>query len=78
MSRKHFKRFFGRQYEKTGLKRYCNLTKLDLFVYELSGCGFESHWSHLNGYAYHFSVDYVIAADILDIHKCLMKKNGIV
>ena len=32
------------------------------------------------GYVYDFSVDYdAIAVDnILDIHKCLMKKNGIV
>ena len=34
----------------------------------------------LNGYVYDFSVDYdAIAVDnILDIHKCLMEKNGIV
>ena len=32
----------------------------------------------LNGYVYDFSVDYDVVAvdDILDIHKCLMKKNG--
>ena len=34
----------------------------------------------LNGYVYDFSVDYnaIAVADILDIHKCLMKKHGIV
>ena len=33
----------------------------------------------LNGYVYGFSVDYVIAVDdILDIHKYLIEKNGIV
>ena len=34
----------------------------------------------LNGYVYDFSVDYdaIAVADILDIHKYLMKKNGIV
>ena len=33
----------------------------------------------LNGYVYDFSVDYgaIIADDILDIHKYLMKKNNI-
>ena len=30
----------------------------------------------LNGHAYHFSVDYD-AIDILDIHKYLIKNNGI-
>ena len=34
----------------------------------------------LNGYVYDFSVDYDVIAvdDILDIHKYLMKKNGII
>ena len=34
----------------------------------------------LNGYAYNFSADYdAIAVDeILDIHKYLMKKNGLI
>ena len=34
----------------------------------------------LNGYAYDFSVDYdaIAVDDILDIHKYLMEKNGIV
>ena len=34
----------------------------------------------LIGYVYDFSVDYdsIAVADILDIHKYLMKKNGIV
>ena len=34
----------------------------------------------LNGYVYDFSVDYdaIAVADILDIHKYLMKKNEIV
>ena len=34
----------------------------------------------LNGYVYDFSVDYdaIAVDDILDIHKCLMEKNGIV
>ena len=34
----------------------------------------------LKGYVYDFSVDYnaIAVADILDIHKYLMKKNGIV
>ena len=34
----------------------------------------------LNGYVYDFSVDYDVIAvdDILDIHKYLMEKNGIV
>ena len=34
----------------------------------------------LNGYIYHFNVDYNASrvADILDIHKYLMKKNEIV
>ena len=36
--------------------------------------------ARLNGYVYDFSVDYdaVAVADILDIHKYLMKKNEIV
>ena len=34
----------------------------------------------LNGYVYNFSVDYdaIAVDDILDIHKYLMEKNGIV
>ena len=34
----------------------------------------------LNGYVYDFSVDYdaIAVGDILDIHKYLMEKNGIV
>ena len=34
----------------------------------------------LNGYVYDFSVDYdaIVVDDILDIHKYLMGKNGIV
>ena len=34
----------------------------------------------LNGYVYDFSVDYdaIEVNDILDIHKYLMKKNGII
>ena len=34
----------------------------------------------LKGYVYGLSVDYnaIVVADILDIHKYLMKKNGIV
>ena len=34
----------------------------------------------LNGYVYEFSVDYdaIAVNDILDIHKYLMKKNGII
>ena len=34
----------------------------------------------LNGYVYDFSVDYdaVAVDDILGIHNCLMKNNGIV
>ena len=34
----------------------------------------------LNGYVYDFSVDYdaIAVDDILDIPKCLMKKNNIV
>ena len=34
----------------------------------------------LNGYVYDFSVDYysIAVVDILDIHKYLMEKNGIV
>ena len=33
-----------------------------------------------NGYIYDFSIDYntIDVNDIKDIHKCLMKKNGIV
>ena len=33
-----------------------------------------------NGYIYDFSADYnaIVITDILDIHKYLMKKNGIV
>ena len=36
--------------------------------------------TRLKGYVYDFSVDYnaIAVADILDIHKYLMKKNGIV
>ena len=36
--------------------------------------------SRLSGYVYDFSVDYgaIAVDDILDIHKYLMKKNGIV
>ena len=34
----------------------------------------------LNGYIYDFSVDYdaIAVDDMLDIYKCLIKKNGIV
>ena len=34
----------------------------------------------LKGYVYDFSVDYdsIVVSDILDIHKYLMEKNGIV
>ena len=34
----------------------------------------------LKGYVYNFSVDYnaIAAADILDIHRYLTKKNGII
>ena len=34
----------------------------------------------LNGYVYDFSVDYddIAVDNVLDIHKCLMKENGIV
>ena len=36
--------------------------------------------TRLNGYVYNFSVDYdaIAVDDILDIHKYLMEKNGIV
>ena len=36
--------------------------------------------TRLKGYVYDFSVDYdaIAVSDILDIHKYLMKKNGIV
>ena len=36
--------------------------------------------TELNGYVYDFRVDYdaIAVEDILDIHKCLIKKNGIV
>ena len=36
--------------------------------------------TELNGHVYDFSVDYnaILVADMLDIQKCLMKKNGIV
>ena len=34
----------------------------------------------LNGYVYDFSVDYDVIAvdDMLDIYKCLMKKNNLI
>ena len=34
----------------------------------------------VNGYVYDFSVDYddIAVDDILDIHKCLMKKNNMI
>ena len=34
----------------------------------------------INGYVYDFSVDYdaIAVGDILDIHKCLMKKNNMI
>ena len=34
----------------------------------------------LNGYVYNFSVDYdaIVVDDILDIHRYLMEKNGLV
>ena len=33
-----------------------------------------------NGYVYDFSVDYdaIAVSDILDMHKCLMEKNGMI
>ena len=36
--------------------------------------------TELNGYLYHFSVDYdaITADDIWDIHKCFIKKNDII
>ena len=36
--------------------------------------------TELKGYVYDFSVDYdtIAVSDVLDIHKYLMKKNGIV
>ena len=47
-----------------------NISK-DLFVDNMKKTG-------LNGYVYNFSVDYdaIAVADILDIYKYLMKKNG--
>ena len=49
-----------------------NISK-DFSVYNMKKTG-------LNGYVYDFSVDYdaIAVDDILDIHKYLMEKNGIV
>ena len=45
----------------------------DLSVDNMKKTGF-------NGYVYDFSVDYdaIAVDDILDIHKCLMKKNNMI
>ena len=41
---------------------------------------FQKNFQQINGYVYDFSVDYdaVAVADILDVHKDLIKKNDIV
>ena len=51
---------------------YIGNVSWDVLVDNLKNIGF-------HGYVYDFSVDYDAYAvnDILDIHKCLMKKNGI-
>ena len=42
---------FIKQFEmdvNDSLENIANLLKAKVFIYEISGCGFESHWSHLN------------------------------
>ena len=58
-----------------------------IVLYSLCLGNISKDWSHdnmektgLKGYVYDFSTDYsaIAVSDILDIHKYLMKKNGIV
>ena len=59
----------------------------EILAYSLCLRNFSKDWSQVNmrkiafnGYIYDFSADYnaIAVSDILDIHKYLMKKNGIV
>ena len=59
----------------------------EIFAYSLCLRNISKDWSHndmkktgFNGYIYDFSTDYnsIDVNDIKDIHKYLMKKNGIV
>ena len=59
----------------------------EILTYSLCLGNISKDWSHdnmkktgFNGYIYDFSVDYsaIATSDIVDIHKYLMKKNGIV
>ena len=59
----------------------------EILAYSLSLGNISKDWSQdnmkktgFNGYIYDFSSDYnaIAVSDILDIHKYLMKKNGIV
>ena len=58
----------------------------EILAYSLCLGNISKDWSHdnmkktgFNGYIYDFSTDYsaITVSDILNIHKCLMKKNGI-
>ena len=60
---------------------------LEIFAYSLCLRNISKDWLHdnmkktgFNGYIYDFSTDYnaIAVSDILDIHKYLMEKNGIV
>ena len=70
-------------------KEICKFTAKDSEInpYELCLGNISKNWSidnmkksSLQGYAYDFSVDYdrILVSDILDIHKYLIKKNGVV
>ena len=59
----------------------------EIFPYSLCLGNISKDWTQdnmkktgFNGYIYDFSTDYnaIVVSDILDIHKYLMKKNGIV
>ena len=54
----------------------------EILAYSLCLGKISKDWSHdkFNGYIYDFSTDHntIAVSDILDIHKYLMEKNGIV
>ena len=59
----------------------------EIFPYSLCLGNISKDWTQdnmkktgFNGYIYDFSTDYnaIVVSDILDIHKYLMKKNGII
>ena len=68
-------------------QKILSIVAMSIVAYPLHLGNISKDWSvdnmkktGLNEYIYYFGVDYnaIIVADILDIHKYLIKKNGIV